>query len=71
MLYFSPMQDSPRYGIQSDPGILGGSPVFAGTRVPARALLEYVQAGHSVEEFLADFPSVTREHLKAVLEEPA
>lgn len=55
--------------IHSDPEILGGTPVFRGTRVPAQALLDYLQAGRSLDEFLDDFPSVTREQAVAVLEE--
>jgi uncharacterized protein (DUF433 family) len=42
----------------SDPDILGGTPVFVGTRVPVRALLDYLEAGDSLHEFLDDFPSV-------------
>lgn len=55
--------------IHSDPEILGGTPVFRGTRVSAQALLDYLQAGRSLDEFLDDFPSVTREQAVAVLEE--
>lgn len=51
--------------IQSDPDILGGTPVFAGTRVPVRTLLDYLQAG----EPLDDFPTVTREQAVAALRE--
>jgi uncharacterized protein (DUF433 family) len=47
---------------------LGGTPVFAGTRVPVQALLDYLEGGDSLEDFLMDFPSVTREHAIAVLE---
>lgn len=47
---------------------LGGSPVFAGTRVPVQALLDYLEGGDSLDDFLMDFPSVTREHAIAVLE---
>ena len=46
----------------------GGTPVFAGTRVPVRTLIEYLEAGHPLDQFLDDFPSVTREHAVAVLE---
>ena len=52
-----------------DPEILGGTPVFAGTRVPARVLFEHLEAGDSLEVFLADFPSVSRELAVAVLEQ--
>jgi len=47
--------------IAKDPEILGGTPVFAGTRVPVRILLEHFEAGDSLSEFLADYPSVSRE----------
>lgn len=47
--------------IQEDKMILGGVPVFAGTRVPVHALWEYLAAGDSLDVFLADFPSVSRE----------
>ncbi len=47
---------------------LGGAAVFAGTRVPVQTLIEYLEAGDSLDEFLADFPSVSREHAVAVLE---
>ena len=45
--------------IHRDPEILGGTPVFVGTRVPAQALTDYLAGGHSPAEFLDDFPSVT------------
>ncbi len=47
--------------IHSDPDILGGAPVFAGTRVPFRALIDYLGGGQPLAEFLEDFPSVTRD----------
>jgi uncharacterized protein (DUF433 family) len=47
---------------------LGGTPVFSGTRVPVQALLDYLEGGDSLDDFLMDFPSVTREHAIAVLE---
>ena len=55
-------------GIHSDPGILGGTPVFVGTRVPAKALLDYLERGRPLAEFLDDFPTVTREQAVGVLE---
>lgn len=55
--------------IHSDPEILGGTPVFVGTRVPFQALIDYLKAGRSLNEFLDDFPSVSREQVVAVLEE--
>ena len=48
--------------------ILGGTPVFAGTRVPVQTLFDYLEEGDSLDEFLDDFPSVTREHAIKVLE---
>ena len=47
--------------IHSDPDILGGTPVFQGTRVPFRKIIDYLEGGYSLEEFLDAFPSVTRE----------
>lgn len=54
--------------VHSDPDILGGTPVFVGTRVPVKTLLDYLQAGDSLNEFLDHFPSVSREQAIAVLE---
>jgi uncharacterized protein (DUF433 family) len=51
-----------------DPDILGGTPAFEGTRVPFRNLIDYLERGYSVEEFLDAFPSVTREQVVASLE---
>jgi uncharacterized protein (DUF433 family) len=48
--------------------ILGGTPVFAGTRVPVQTLFDYLEEGDSLDEFLDDFPAVTREHAIKVLE---
>lgn len=53
--------------IHSDPDILGGTPVFLGTRVPASTLLDYLEAGDSLTDFLDDFPTVTREQAVAAL----
>jgi len=50
------------------PGILGGTPVFKGTRVPVRTLLEYLENDYSLEEFLECFPSLSREMVRKVLE---
>ena len=47
--------------ITVDPGILGGAPVFKGTRVPVRSLFEYLERGYTVEKFVECFPSVTKE----------
>jgi uncharacterized protein (DUF433 family) len=52
-----------------NPDILGGVPVFAGTRVPFQALLDYLEGGQTLDEFLTDFPSVTRGTAIAALEE--
>ena len=54
--------------ITTSPDRLGGTPVFAGTRVPVQTLIDYLEAGDSLDVFLAQFPSVTREHAIAVLE---
>jgi uncharacterized protein (DUF433 family) len=54
--------------IQSDPDILGGTLVFASTRVPVGNLLDYLESGDSLDEFLDDFPSVSRAQAVAVLE---
>ena len=53
----------------SDPEVMGGTPVFVGTRVPVRILFEHLEAGDSLEVFLADFPSVSRELAIKVLED--
>jgi len=55
--------------ISSSPDIMGGTPVFAGTRVPAQTLLDYLKAGESIDDFLDGFPTVTREQVIAFLEE--
>ena len=47
--------------ITRDPEILGGTPVFRGTRVPFQTLLDYIEGGQTLDEFLDDFPTVTRE----------
>ncbi len=54
--------------VHSDPEILGGTPVFVGTRVPLRNLIDYLEHGHSLDEFLDDFPTVSREKVIAALE---
>jgi len=53
--------------VHSDPDILGGAPVFTGTRVPVRALIDYLTGGQPLTEFLEDFPSVGREQAVAAL----
>lgn len=59
------MSDQP---IESNPDILGGAPVFSGTRVPVRILIEHLEAGDRLDEFLEDFPTVSRDQAIAVLE---
>jgi uncharacterized protein (DUF433 family) len=54
--------------IHSDPGIHSGDPVFVGTRVPVRTLLDYLEGGDSLDVFLDNFPSVTREQAVGFLE---
>lgn len=54
--------------IHSDPEILGGTPVFVGTRVPLRNLIDYLEHGYSLDEFVDEFPSVSREQVIAALE---
>lgn len=55
--------------INRDPEILGGTPVFTGTRVPVSAIFDYLEAGDSLDEFLDDFPSVSRAQALALLGE--
>lgn len=55
--------------VHSDPEVLGGTPVFVGTRVPVQALLDYLEGGDTIEEFLDDYPGVSREVAIAFLEE--
>jgi uncharacterized protein (DUF433 family) len=54
--------------VHSDPEILGGTPVFVGTRVPLRNLIDYLERGHDLDEFLNAFPSVSRQQAVAALE---
>ena len=54
--------------IHSDPEILGGTPVFRGTRVPVKNLLDYLTAGDTLDQFLDDFPTVKRQQAVAALE---
>jgi uncharacterized protein (DUF433 family) len=55
--------------VRCDPEVLGGTPVFAGTRVPIKNLLDYLAAGDSLDRFLDHFPSVTREQAVGALDE--
>jgi len=54
--------------VHSDPDILGGTPVFVGTRVPVKSLFDYLEGGDTLDEFLTQFPSVKREQAVAGLE---
>jgi uncharacterized protein (DUF433 family) len=54
--------------VHSDPEILGGTPVFVGTRVPLKSLYDHLEAGDTIDEFLDSFPSVSREQAVAALE---
>jgi uncharacterized protein (DUF433 family) len=54
--------------ITTSPERLSGAPVFAGTRVPVQTFIDYLEAGDTLNDFLEDFPSVSREHAIAVLE---
>jgi uncharacterized protein (DUF433 family) len=54
--------------VQSDPEIMGGTPVFVGTRVPLQNLIDYLEGGESIEDFLDGFPSVKRAQVIAVIE---
>jgi uncharacterized protein (DUF433 family) len=55
--------------LTSSPDVMGGTPVFAGTRVPVQTLLDYLKAGESIDDFLEGFPTVRREQVIAFLEE--
>ena len=55
--------------ISCSPDIMGGTPVFAGTRVPVQTLLDYLEAGESIDDFLAGFPSVSRDQVIGFLEQ--
>jgi uncharacterized protein (DUF433 family) len=55
--------------VHSDPEIMSGTPVFVGTRVPFQTLLDYIEAGQRLSEFLEDFPTVSKEQAVAALEQ--
>lgn len=59
----------PKQIVHSDPEILGGTPVFVGTRVPVQALLDFLEGGDTIEEFLDNYPGVSRDQAVAFLEE--
>ena len=70
MYHHATVGDMPRNpAIVSDPEVMGGTPVLAGTRVPFQTLLDYVESGAPLEEFLDDFPSVSRELAVAALQQ--
>ena len=55
--------------VTSSPDILSGAPVFAGTRVPVQAFIDYLEGGETIDDFLAGFPTVNRDQVVAFLEE--
>jgi uncharacterized protein (DUF433 family) len=55
--------------ISSTPDVMGGTPVFAGTRVPVQTLIDYIEGGDSIDDFVEGFPTVKREQVIAFLEE--
>jgi uncharacterized protein (DUF433 family) len=55
--------------VHSDPEIMSGTPVFVGTRVPFQTLIDYLEAGHPLSEFLEDFPTVSKQQVVAALEQ--
>ena len=63
------MADELTVAIHSDPKIMGGTPVFVGTRVPFQTLLDYLEAGDPLVDFLEDFPTVSRDLAVAALEQ--
>ena len=63
------MVKQPAPVVHSDPSIMGGTPVFVGTRVPFQTLLDYLEVGDPLSEFLKDFPTVSREQAVAALEQ--
>ena len=65
------MPSAPSPIISIRPDVMGGVPVFAGTRVPVRVLLDHIEAGDSLTEFLEDYPSVSHAHAVAFLEAAA
>lgn len=57
--------------VSASPEIMGGTPVFPGTRVPVQTLMDYIEAGDTIDEFLRGFPTVSRQHVVAFLERAA
>jgi uncharacterized protein (DUF433 family) len=67
-LFRRKLQSVKKKVVSVDPEVMGGTPCFTGTRVPVQTLLDYVEAGDSIDEFLEDFPTVTRQQVIAFLE---
>ena len=63
------MSSSDQHVVHSDPEIMSGTPVFVGTRVPFQTLIDYLEAGQPLAEFLEDFPTVSKEQAIAALEQ--
>ena len=59
----------PKSLITCSPEVMGGTPVFSGTRVPVQTLLDYLEGGETIDDFLEGFPTVSREQVVAFLEE--
>lgn len=59
----------PKQIVHADPEILGGTPVFIGTRVPVHALIDFLEGGDTIEDFLDNYPGVSREQVVGFLEE--
>jgi uncharacterized protein (DUF433 family) len=64
-----PTSMDPKQIVQTDPDILGGTPVFVGTRVPVDALVDFLEGGDTIEDFLENYPGVRRQQVVAFLEE--
>jgi len=70
--YNTSMELDPRkHIVAASSEVMGGTPVFAGTRVPVQTLLDYLEAGETIDDFLAGFPTVKREQVIAFLEQAA
>ena len=70
MSYNRYMQDLPKSPVVSvSPDVMGGTPVFTGTRVPVQTFLDYLEAGETIDDFLDGFPTVKREQLISFLEQ--
>jgi uncharacterized protein (DUF433 family) len=73
--FLATLQVCPKFGnvsesvVKIDPEIMSGAPCFAGTRVPIQNLIDYLEGGDSIDEFLEDFPSVRRDQVISFLEE--